>query len=217
VALKRRSLQADIVALKWPLSFLVLSVAATIGFYLSTQFYWNDILRRESNAYSELNYVSTQVAAIEEAEKIFIENIGSYNEMLVNGVLNEEDRVGLLAEIGRVRDKYRLFPIRVSVSEQERRLLDYPASVENPEEQISLRSSRVQISLPLLHEEDLTRFLGDFLAANQMLISNRCELVQLGVSDENFLAVVPHQRAECEFYWYTLQRESFLVEDLYSE
>jgi hypothetical protein len=105
----------------------------------------------------------------------------------------------------------------VTVAEQERRLLAYPAAVEDPVEQISLRASRVQISLPLLHEEDLTRFLGDFLAANRMLMSNRCELMQLNVSAENLLAVVPHQRAECGFYWYTLQREPFSPEDFYSE
>lgn len=217
MALKRRSLQADIKALKWPLGFFALSIAATVGFYFSTQFFWNDILRQESNVYSELNYVSSQVAAIEEAEQIFIDNIDRYNEMVANGVLDEEDRVMLLAEIGRIRDKYRLFPISVTVSEQESRVLEYPAAVESPEERISLRVSRIQISLSLLHEEDLTRFLGDFLAPNRMLINSRCEVQQLSVSEEDFLTVVPHQRANCEFYWYTLQREPFVQEDYYSE
>ncbi len=217
MALKRRSLQADVKALKWQLGLFALSIAATVGFYLSTQYFWNDILRDESNIYSELNYVSSQVSAIEEAEQIFIENIDRFNEMVANGVLDEEDRVALLAEIGRIRDSYRLFPISVTVSEQERRLLDYPASVENPEERISLRGSRLQISLPLLHEEDLTRFLADFLAPQRMLVTSRCELVQLNIADEELLAVVPHQRANCEFYWYTLQREAFVQEEYYSE
>jgi hypothetical protein len=217
VALKRRSLQADIKALKWPLGFFVLSIASTVGFYLSTQYFWNDILRKESNTYSELNYVSSQVLAIEEAEQIFIENIDRFNEMVVTGVLDEEDRVALLAEIGGIRDSYRLFPISVTVSEQERWLLNYPAAVENPEESISLRGSKLQVSLPLLHEEDLTRFLADFLAPNRLLVTNRCELLQLNIADEELLAVVPHQRANCEFYWYTLQREAFVQEEYYSE
>lgn len=217
MALRRRSLQADIKALKWSLSLLVLAISATGGIYFGTQYYWNEVLRQESNVYNELNYVSSQVSAIEEAETIFVNNIDSFNQMVGNGVLNEEDRVGLLAEFGQIRDKYRLFPMSVSVSEQERRILEYPATVENPEEEMSLRSSRLQVSLPLLHEEDLTRFLTDILQPNRMLVNNHCEINQLVVSEEDMLTIVPHQRAVCEIVWYTLQREPFGQEEYYDE
>ncbi len=217
MALRRRSLQADIKALKWSLGFLLLAIAATGGIYFSTQYFWNDILRQESNVYNQLNYVSSQVSAIEEAETIFVNNIDRFNQMVKSGVLDEEDRVGLLEEFGQIRDKYRLFPMSVSVSEQEKRMLQYPETVENPEEEMSLRSSRLQVSLPLLHEEDLTRFLTEILQPERMLVNNHCEINQLVVSEEDILTLVPHQRAVCEIVWYTLQREPFGQEEYYDE
>lgn len=217
MALRRRSLSADIQALKWPLLLFFLTTAATVAFYFGTQSYWNNILRQESNSYSELNYVSSQVAAIEDAERIFIENIDRFNVMVSNGVLNQEDRVALLAEIDQIRNQYKLFPLSVSISEQESRMLAFPESEEAPLEQMSLRSSRLQLSLPLLHEEDLTRFLTDILAPQRMLIANRCEINRLDLPEEAILTIVPHQLASCELHWYTLQRESLTQEEFYSE
>jgi len=217
VALKRRSLTADIKALAWPLVFLALTIAATVAFYLGTQTYWDSILREESGVYGELNFVSSQVSAIEDAERTFIENIDRFNIMVANGVLNTEDRVALLAEIGRIRNNYKLFPLNVSVSEQESRMLEFPLSEDVPEENMSLRVSRVEVGLPLLHEEDLTRLLSDLLSPQRMLLANRCEINRLSITEDEALAVVPHQRASCEFHWYTLQRESIVQEDYYSE
>ncbi len=217
MALKRRTLTADIQALKWPLLLFVFVTAATVAFYFGAQSYWDNILRQESNSYSDLNYISSQVSAIEDAERIFIENIDRFNVMVSNGVLNQEDRVALLAEIGRIRNEYKLFPLSVSISEQESRMLAFPESEEAPLEQMSLRGSRVQLSLPLLHEEDLTRFLADVLAPQRMLIVNRCEINKLDVAEDAMFTIVPHQQASCELYWYTLQREPLTAEEYYSE
>lgn len=217
MALKRRSLKADVMWLKIPLTGFVLAIAMTTGFYFFSAYYWNSVLRNESTIYNDFNYVSSQVFAIEEAEQIIIDNIDRFNEMTSHQVMDEEDRVGLLAEIGEIRDKYKLFPITVSVSEQERMVLPYPDDVESPEEQVSLRKSILQVQLPLLHEEDLTRFLYDFIQPTRLLVNNRCVVSDLLVSDQDILNVVPHQQANCEFHWFTLRREPFVFEDILYE
>lgn len=213
MALKKRSMKEDVIWLKLPIVMFCLAVAAAVGSYVFATYFWNDVLRRESASYSDFNYVSSQVFDIEEAEQIIVSNIDRFNEMVENQVMSEENRVSLLAEIGAIREKYKLFPLNVSISEQEKRVLDFPLSVESPEEQVSLRRSLLKIQLPLLHEEDLTRFLFDFTSPARLLVNNRCLITALPVSDDELLGVVPHQQAACDFHWYTLGSEPFVYED----
>lgn len=214
MALKKRSVKEDLKALRWPLALLAASIAATAGFYFSATYYWDDIRRQENNFYSELDFITSQVSAIEEAEQIIIENIDRFNEMQSNKVLDEENRVGMLAEIGRIREKYKFFPITVNLSEQQSRRLEYDSDVEDPQEQISLKGSRLQVQLPLLHEEDLTRFLGDFLRPGRLVVSNRCVINKVIINEEDLLSLIPHQQASCDFYWYTLIEEP-IEEEVY--
>lgn len=214
MALKRRSLKDDIFWLKIPLLAFALAIACSAAVYFYATYYSDDIMRREGSSYSDYNFVSSQVFAIEEAEQIIISNIDRFNKMVENQVMSGENRVELLAEIGAIRDKYRLFPIIVSVSEQEEKVLEYPLNVESPEEQVSLLRSVLSIQLPLLHEEDLTRFLFDFMDPGRLLVNNRCVITDLPLAESDILDIVPHQQAACDFYWYTLRSEPFTYEGL---
>jgi hypothetical protein len=191
---------------------MTFSVGAIVGIYFYSIYYGNDMLRKESIVYDDLNYVASLVSAIEEAEQIIIQNIDRYNEMSANGVMSEEDRVGFLGEIGAIRDKYKLFPIGVTVSEQIKRVLPYLGNVETPEEQIALTRSSAKVQLPLLHEEDLTRFLFDIMQPARLLVNNRCVIANLALGEIELLNVIPHQQATCDFYWYTLREEPFVYQ-----
>ncbi len=209
MALKPRELKDDIMWLKWPLVLLVLVFIVAISSYVSAIYFRNDMQRQELNARSNLELISGQVHEIESSESIIVSNIDRFNSMVANSILDEENRVDLLEEIREIREKHQLFPISVDIREQERLLLTYASDVELPEEQISLRSSSIQIQLPLLHEEDLTRFLADFLGSGRLMFINRCNIASLAVSEADLLELVQHQLATCEFYWYTLRREPF--------
>jgi hypothetical protein len=214
MALKRRSVKEDVFWLKMPLSAFALSVAMSTAVYFYATYYSDDILRRESNLYTNYNLVSSQVFAIEEAEQIIISNIDRFKKMVENQVMSEEDRVSLLAEIGSIRKKYKLFPVIVSVSEQEKTVLAYPDNVESPEEEVSLLRSELKVQLPLLHEEDLTRFLYDLMRPGRLLVNNRCVITDLPLAQSDLLDVIPHQQAACDFYWYTLRSEPYTFEGL---
>lgn len=207
--LKRRQLKDDLFWLKWPLIFLVLVIGATVSSYVSAFYFRNEMQRQEFDAVSKLDLISGQVREIESSERIIVSNIDRYNSMAASSILNEENRVDLLEEIRTIREDHQLFPISVEIREQDRILLTYAADVESPDEQISLRISNIQIQLPLLHEEDLTRFLADFLGSGRLMLSNRCSIDALAVAEADLLELVQHQLATCNFYWYTLRREPF--------
>lgn len=212
MALSKRSLQADLIWLKLPLLAMVFLVGATVGIYFYSIYHWDNTLLQEGMAYSDFNYISSQVSAIEDAEQIIIQNIDNFNEMTSNGVMSEEDRVGLLAEIGAIRNKYKLFPISVTISEQIKQVLPYLENVEAPDKQIALNRSSAKVQIPLLHEVDLTRFLFEIMQPGRLLVNNRCVIADLALDDIELLKVIPHQQATCDFYWYTLKEEPFVYQ-----
>lgn len=209
MALKNRRIKEDLLWLKWSLVLLALVITMASGSYLSAFYFRNDMQREEFNIVSAIDLISGQVREIESSERIIVNNIDRFNSMVENSILDEEDRVALLEEIRTIRERHQLFPISVEIREQDRQLLNYDPGVEFPDEQISLRSTRIQVQLPLLHEEDLIRFLADFLGSGRLLVSESCSIEGTVPVDSENLQNAEHQLATCDFYWYTLRREPY--------
>ena len=209
MALRKRQLKSDLVWLKWSLLFFAAVTTLSSAVYFAAQYFRNDIRRQEFDALSSLDAITGQVEEVAISERVIVENIDRFNTMSTNSILDEEDRIAILEEIRAIRERHQLFPIGVEIAQQVRILLPYSAEIEFPEEQISLRSSRVQISLPLLHEEDLTRFLGDFLNTSRLMVTSNCTLSDSLAAETDIYELVEHQYATCEFYWYTLRREPY--------
>lgn len=214
MASKKRRLKEDLMWLKWPLSLLFVVTCIAVGLFVSANIYQSDLQRLEVNTLGEFDLVTGQVEAIAASEQIIVENIERFNTMVANSVMDEEDRVGLLQEIGVIRTRHQLFPMEIEISEQQRSLLDYGEGVEFPDEEISLRASIVSINLPMLHEGDLTNFLNDFLSTGRLIITSSCDIREVVLEERDLLALVPHQLAQCEFYWLTFKREPFETGDI---
>ncbi len=210
MSLRRRNRREDIAWLRWPITLLVISLMLSVGLYVAATLYLNEVRRLEFNATTNLDLLTGQVDEIERSEQVVVNNIGIYNTMVANGAMGEEDRVQVLEEITRIRQRNLLFPMNVSIGEQDRVLLPYPETVEFPDEQITLRISPVQVRYPLLHEEDLTRFLNEFLALGDLMVPSRCGMAMALEDPADAARVVQHQLADCEFQWYTFQREPYL-------
>lgn len=210
MALRRRNWQDDLIWLRWPLILLTLIVAMVVGAWLFASSYRNSVQREEFNARNRLDLLIGQVREIEEAERIIVDNIGVYNSMVARGVMDAENRVALLDDIANIRSRYNLYPINVDISEQSRLVIPFVSEVDFPTEQVSLRSSRISLQLPLLHEEDLTRLINELLATGRLLAIDRCAVNYALESEENFLTLVQHQIAVCDIYWYSFQREPYI-------
>lgn len=210
MALKRRRFKDDVFWLRWPLIMLGLSVCVAVGAWWSAANYRNSMQRDEFNALNQLDLLSGQVREIEEAERIIVDNIDRYNSMVDRGLLEEENRVALLDEIAGIRNRYNLYPITVEIDEQDRVLIPYRTEVDFPEEQVTLRSSEINLQLPLLHEGDLTRLLEQLLASGRLLVVDNCSMRYALESEETFLTLVQHQLASCNLVWYTFRREPYL-------
>ena len=207
MAVRRGNIREDLAWLKWWLVLLTISLAIAIGGYWTSLYYRTEIRQLEFGTRSNFEVIIQEVTQIEDSEQIIVENIDRFNSMVANRLLDEEDRVSLLEDVRRIRDNFRLFPIDVEIREQTSHLLDYEEGVEFPEEFISIRSSTVKVRIPLLHEEDLTRFLGSFLNAGRLMVTTSCTITSSSVDPAAALEIIAHQVASCDFIWYTFRRE----------
>jgi len=207
MAVRRRNIREDLAWLKWWLVLLAMSLAIAIGGYWTSLNYRDEMRQLEFGARSNFDVILQEVTQIEESEQIIVENIDRFNALAANRLLDEEDRVSLLEDVRRIRDNFRLFPIDVEIREQTSHMLDYDEGVEFPEEFISIRSSTVLVRLPLLHEEDLTRFLNAFLNAGRLMVTTSCTITSSSVDPADALELIAHQVASCDFIWYTFRRE----------
>lgn len=207
MAARRRNNGEDLAWLKWWLVLLAVCLFAASGGYWAALRYQEEMRRLEFGTRSNFDVILQEVTQIEESEQIIVENIDRFNSLAADRLLDEEDRVSLLEDVRRIRDNFRLFPIDVEITEQTSHMLDYDESVEFPEEFISIRSSEVLVRLPLLHEEDLTRFLNAFLNAGRLMVTTSCTITASSVDPLQALELIVHQTANCDFIWYTFRRE----------
>ncbi|PCJ26399.1 MAG: hypothetical protein COA96_05195 [SAR86 cluster bacterium] len=208
MASHQRQRSEDLQWLKWWILLLLFAITVSTAIYWGAFYYQGEMRRLENGILTDFDVISQEIRQIESSERIIVENIDRFNTMTANQIMADEDRVSLLEDIRNIRNKYQLFPIDVDVREQNSQPLLYEEGIDYPDEDISLRSSIVQIRLPLLHEEDLTRFLADFLNTGRLMVSNECTIVATLLDGRNLLEFVEHQVATCEFTWYTLRRES---------
>ncbi len=204
-----RFVKDDLRWLRWRLVLLTIALVISFGLYFSALLFRNEMRRLEVGVQTNTEVLQIQLQEIEESERIIIDNIDRFNMMVADSVMDEENRVALLEDISRIRERHGMFPIDIEIEEQARQLLAYPETVEFPNEQITLRSSQILMTMPLLHEGDLINFFADILNTGRLLVANRCTINNALLDASDLNSVVEHQRAICEFHWFTLRREPF--------
>jgi hypothetical protein len=213
MALKRRSLEEDLLWLRIPLATLlsVLLLSAALWWLISR--YQDEMRIAEFEARGDLELLAAQVQEIEAAEQIIVDNIGVFEQMQARGLMEQEDRVALLDTITALRTQHNLYPITVEITEQDRVVIPYVTEVDYPEEQISLRGTPVRLELPLLHEGDLARLLEGLFASGRLFVVDECTIREAIESDNDYLSLLPHQMADCALIWYSFQREPYIEEE----
>ena len=145
--------------------------------------------RARDDAHGKLKRVRSEEAEIKQKSALF-------NSLQARGVFGEESRLEWVELLKTIRDRHRLLDLQYEISPQ-RTLDDGPGSA------YAFYASAMQVRLKLLHEEDLTRLLGDLRQHARPLIDVRsCKLWRLPRGDGDGVAQL---QAECLIDWVTLR------------
>ena len=134
-----------------------------------------------------------RLARIAEEEREVKEKLDIYQRLKALHVLGEERRLEWADAIARIRAQRELLDLRYRVERQ--RLLN---TVQGKPGNVEFYASTMNVDMALLHEEDLTRFLGDLRASGNAYYSvKRCQLERRGQPAGSTL-IAPRLHADCQ-------------------
>jgi phosphoribosyl-AMP cyclohydrolase len=134
-----------------------------------------------------------RLARIAEEEREVKEKLDIYQRLKALHVLGEERRLEWADAIARIRAQRELLDLRYRVERQ--RLLN---TVQGKPGNVEFYASTMNVDMALLHEEDLTRFLGDLRASGNAYYSvKRCQLERRG-QPAGSTQIAPRLHADCQ-------------------
>src|SRR5690606_42093704 len=105
-------------------------------------------------------------------------------------------------DLAAIRKAFNLFPVNLNIGEQNAIPLQRNG---NAERQVALQTSLVQITLPLLHENDLARLLVTLLDGPGLVQPLSCTLAVNNTEASSFIYLAQHFSAVCSLQWYTFR------------
>lgn len=193
----------DYLRLKWHLVFLVFCIALVVGVFIGVNKYESDANRELNIVRADMNSAQTVVDQIEQEEATITEYIGRYQDIKNNGLVAAKDRIQLLETVAQIRARYNLFPIQMETLGLPPFTLPYDTSVYQSGEPVYLETSPLEISLPLLHEDDLVNFLNSLLGGNELIVPVSCNMSSPNRDSREYLRLGQHISTSCTLLWYS--------------
>jgi len=189
----------DIKYLRVPLIIAALLVAIDGGVVWGMLKWTEQTQREQAQAQSELRDVQGKLARAREEEQEINRNLVRYRALLDKGIIGEENRLDWIERINAIRIAHKLYDIRSEMSEQ--------ARLDNSPIGPDIMVSRMKISLPMLHEDDLFQLLADLRASSRGYFQvKKCNLLRGAPADRRVLA--PTMDAICELDFYTVRQRA---------
>ena len=197
----------DMAMHKLPALLLAITVSAGVFFVAGASYFRNSqakalLLTQSARASSEANLTQA-----EDEKRTIEEYIERYRKIKADGLMEEESRLDLVEAIGQTRDRFKLYPVKLEI-DQQKPAVPSPEGQENGETGFSLRASPVRISMPLLHEEDLSRFLDDLYKNKGLFVVESCSVTRGGggAPQSGNLGLEPALGASCQLLWLTIRQ-----------
>jgi hypothetical protein len=126
--------------------------------------------------------------------------LGRYAGLLDTGFIGAEQRVNWVDGLRSANREVGLFGVEYQIAQQE----SYPYVADVGGTGLPMKQSTMKLTLPLLHEADLGRFLGTLAAQkNGLFTVNACTLRRNGANAQPSVEQ-PTLSAECELAWITV-------------
>ena len=149
--------------------------------------------RQLTEAQDERKQNTERLARIAEEEREVSEKLDVYKQLKRLNILGEERRLEWADAITRIRTERELLDLSYRVERQKllKSLPGKPGSVD-------FYASTMNVTLDLLHEEDLLRFLGDLRdSGNAYFVVKACNVQRTGQAATG-TTITPRLRAQCE-------------------
>ncbi len=190
------AMREDIKRLRVPLVIAAVLLAIGAAAVAGMQKWTEQARREQAEAQALVADSRAKLARAREEEQEIKRSLQQYRELLARGIVGDENRLEWIERINAIRLAHKLYDIRAEISEQKK--LDNPAT--GPD----IMVSRMDISLPLLHEDDLFQLLDGMRAGGHGYFQVKsCNLDRGLPVDRRVLA--PTLNSTCALNFYTIR------------
>ena len=184
--------QQDMKLLRWPILGALLLIAIGAGALALSERQLDAARKLREQLQKQGKTAQERVSKASEEEKEIRNHLVYYQRMLDSGMVGPRNRLDLIETISGIKSQRKLLDIRYNIAPQ--KPVDYTGIVATGS--MDFVTSRMQLDMMLLHEEDLLNFVRDLQAAGQSLVSVRqCTLVR---SDRGMpVGLAPGVQARC--------------------
>jgi type II secretory pathway pseudopilin PulG len=188
-------------ALSGSLIFLAVSLGMAVGLWA-----WVSAQAQKARAEKErvefaYNAARARLLKTGSERHVIEDNLDAWQTLEQRGFINPSQRLAWLEAITNANRNNRLYGLEYTLSPPE----PVPADIARG---LPLMQTIVHIKMPILVEDDLSRFLKDLQSHPAGLMRARsCTLTRSGPLPPNMVNQ-PGLEAECELLWYTLKSPS---------
>lgn len=197
----------DLLLLKWPVLLLVITLAVSAAWCGGTYLFKKNSLSTLQSARANRVRIAASIRQIEDEEKTVRSFIDRYRKLSIEGVISDEDRLELVESINGIRARHALYPVQLDIEQQATYRLGQHGDLGTPGIGISFRVSRIRLSMPLLHEEDLFHLLDGLRDLKRgIFVAEECSTKRTDENPGNQLLVL-HENltASCKILWLTVK------------
>jgi hypothetical protein len=191
----------DFKHLRVPLAVALVLVAAGIGGVAAMQKWTGQAKLEQAQVETARNEAQGRLARAREEEQEIKLNMQQYRTLASQGIVGEENRLDWIERIAAIKAARKLYDIRYEISEQKR---EDNSPVSGPE----IMVSRMLLTLPLLHEEDLFHLLADLRAANRGYFQVKGCTISRGLIPADRRILAPTLDANCMLDFYTIRERA---------
>lgn len=192
--------QADFTELRTPMMVLVIVLAVGCG-----AIYYSDRLVKQARQQlvqqeAQLKEARTRLQKSDEEKGVIVAYLDNFRKLESDGIIGEEQRINWLDGLRLANQQSDLFGVTYQIDTQK----PYPYAAELNPGQLVLSQSTMHLAIPLLHEEDLMRFIGALRRQGGGLFAiDQCVMRRLDRG--GVIRFQPNVNAECDLSWITLR------------
>lgn len=194
-------LSADWHVLRGALGVFAICALLALAILTLSNMFWQEMQAEYQTHYTRFREVSAQYLAVDDEERIIAEQYPKFIELYRRGVIGDEHRLSWIEALKSAGTQLGLPQVEYVIDAQRIYAPDFPLTTGT----FNLNASDMELTLGLVHEEDLVR-LFDALdrTAEGLFTVEACTLNRQG-SPQMVSGVQATIRAECKLRWFTLE------------
>jgi hypothetical protein len=167
--------------------------AAAVACYFAADSFLQQAKAQRAAISVQRTEIQGRLESANEEEREIKANLQQYRALETRGITSEEKRLDWVDTLTAIKNERQLFSISYSIEPQKQ--LDYPGFSAGSG--VYFITSRVKLSLQLLHEEDLLNFLDDLTKRSKLYLSVRSCNVQRTNRPTSGAVLAPRLQADC--------------------